>query len=132
MRRLSVIVVSDTDSAGTLTRAGVRAHDPSRGAQKHPPNEDEIDLISSASMNPGRSLTDIEMQVGKWDGQRDHAGVGRWQLARVTGGGAWMPVRSHRTICCRWVMRSAIGIRQRSRSTLTAFDARWTTTQPRR
>ena len=65
VRRLSVIVVSDTDSAGTLTRVGVRAHDPPRGAHSHPPNEDEIGLISSASMNPGRSLTDIGMHVGK-------------------------------------------------------------------
>ena len=64
VRRLCVIVVSNTDIAGTLTRAGVRAHDSPRGAQRHPPNEDEIDLISSASMNSGRSLTDIGMRVG--------------------------------------------------------------------
>ena len=65
MWRPSVIAVSDTDIAGTLTRVGVSAHDPSRGAQRHPPNEDEIDLISRASMNAGRSLTDIGMRVGK-------------------------------------------------------------------
>ena len=79
MRRLSVIVVSDTDIAGTLTRAGVRAHDCPRGAQRHPPNEDEIDLIRSASMNPGRSLTDIGMRVGK-GGQWDHHRRGKWLL----------------------------------------------------